>query len=107
MKKIKPVVLKNTTRLTNSQMKEIRGGVTGDVYPTSCTVYCNLHTGALVPEITNIDCQHMGETNEYYCVVEEGIRVYCQSRISGKIQDGNPKYSCQYPNTDVADFKLG
>ena len=107
MKKIKAVVLKDATKLTNSQMKEIRGGVIGDVYPTSCTVYCNLHTGALVPEITNNDCQHMWEPNEYYCVVEEGIRVYCQSRITGKIEDGNPNYSCQYPNTDVADFKLG
>ena len=106
MKKIKAVVLKDATKLTNSQMKEIRGGVTGDVYPTSCTVYCNLHTGALVPDITNVDCQHMGETNEYYCVVEEGIRVYCQNRITG-YPDLNTEMRCQYPNTDVEDFKLG
>ena len=106
MKKIKAVVLKNTTKLTNSQMKEIRGGVTGDVYPTSCTVYCNLHTGALVPEITNEICQNYGLPNEYYCVVEEGIRVYCQNRKTG-YPVLNSEMRCQYPNTDVEDFKLG
>ena len=51
MKKIKPIVLKDATKLTNSEMKKIYAGGTAMGEPdSSCTVYCDLHTGALVPE---------------------------------------------------------
>ena len=50
MKKIKAVVLKDATKLTNSQMKEIRGGVNEiPPKPTKCSMQCD--SGAIEPEI--------------------------------------------------------
>ena len=54
MKKIKAVVLKDATKLTNSQMKEIRGGVTVEGRPTKCSMQCD--SGAIEPEI-EFDCK--------------------------------------------------
>ena len=56
MKKIKPVVLKDATKLTNSEMKKIRGGV-NDAPPGSslmleCSATCYHTTGALAGEIS-------------------------------------------------------
>ena len=56
MKRIKPVVLKDATKLTNSEMKKIRGGV-NDGPPDGplmleCSATCYHTTGALAGEIS-------------------------------------------------------
>ena len=53
MKKIKPVVLKDATRLTNTQMKEIRGGWYENSSSAICTAACE--SGAL-QEFVKKDC---------------------------------------------------
>ena len=55
MKKIKAVVLKDATKLTNSQMKEIRGGW----YENSSSVICSAacESGASKPYVA-MDCSH-------------------------------------------------
>lgn len=47
MKKIKPVVLKDATKLTNSEMKKIRGGLDPE-YPATCSAVCHNSTGAIL-----------------------------------------------------------
>ena len=44
MKRIKPVVLKDATKLTNSQMKEIRGGYEPERSST-CSMLCPVEYG--------------------------------------------------------------
>ena len=46
MKKIKAVVLKHVTKLTNSEMKNVRGGY-DPMYPTSCTVKCPVGSASI------------------------------------------------------------
>ena len=55
MKRIKPVVLKNTTTLTNSEMKEISGGWYENSSSVICTAECE--SGASKPYI-EMDCSH-------------------------------------------------
>lgn len=106
MKRIKPVVLKDATKLTNSEMKSIRGGATWDVYPTSCTVFCNLQTGAVEPFITEHNCPSVAvDQTEYYCIVESGVRAYCQSRYTGNTVDLGSA-TCQYINDGVEELKI-
>ena len=108
MKKIKPIVLKDAKKLTNSEMKKIYAGGTAMGEPdSSCTVYCDLHTGALVPEITEYNCQYVAvDPNEYYCVVNPGVSAYCQSRYTGNTVQFSSSV-CQYMNGDVEDTKFG
>ena len=47
MKKIKPVVLKDATKLTNSEMKKIRGGIEPE-YSQTCSAVCYTSTGAVL-----------------------------------------------------------
>ncbi|MBQ5663831.1 MAG: TIGR04149 family rSAM-modified RiPP [Bacteroidaceae bacterium] len=71
MKQIKKIVLKDATKLTNSEMKKIRGGV-NDGPPDGplmleCSATCYHTTGALAGEIS-IECafEHICiESSEY------------------------------------------
>ena len=87
MKKIKPVVLKNTTRLTNSQMKEIRGGIIEiPPKPTKCSLQCE--SGAVYPEI-EFDC---GFIPGAYCEASATLGIICYSQ-NGDIYPAN---KCEY-----------
>ena len=55
MKKIKAVVLKDATKLSNNQMKEIRGGWYENSSSVICTAECE--SGASKPYI-EMDCSH-------------------------------------------------
>ena len=83
MKRIKPVVLKNTTKLTNSQMKEIRGGYDpGNNLSSSCIIPCPAGFG--------------GGSVEPKCDVFSYCDIY-----SGVNLDGTPFYgaACYTPNS--------
>ena len=94
MKKIKAVVLKDATKLTNSQMKEIRGGWYEYSSSVICTAECE--SGALQEFVKN-DCSKIyGATcvisrDEYdtqaICVNENGIRFDHEEYIDSC---GNP-----------------
>ena len=94
MKKIKAVVLKDATKLTNSQMKEIRGGVTVEGRPTKCSMQCD--TGAYQPEI-EYDCANPYFVKTYgeptHCETSATIGIMCYT------SDGNvhPIINCMYP----------
>ena len=48
MKKIKKIVLRSATKLTNSEMKKLRGGYEPEKdYPTSCSVQCTVNSASL------------------------------------------------------------
>ena len=56
MKKIKAVVLKDATKLTNSQMKEIRGGWYENSSSAICSATCE--SGASKPYVA-MDCSYL------------------------------------------------
>ena len=47
MKQIKKIVLKDATKLTNSEMKKIRGGIEPE-YSQTCSAVCYTSTGAML-----------------------------------------------------------
>ena len=51
MKQIKKIVLRDATKLTNSEMKSIRGEGIED--PKVCSAICYNHTGAVIGNIDN------------------------------------------------------
>ena len=56
MKQIKKIVLRDATKLTNSEMKKIRGGANGEPpgsYSAVCSAVCYNHTGAVIGNIDN------------------------------------------------------
>ena len=76
MKRIKPVVLKDATKLTNSEMKKIRGGYEPEQRPTSCTVQCPIGSAS-------VDCEKLGFTG-MHCEIISGagvLGVGCISKI--------------------------
>ena len=96
MKRIKPVVLKNTTRLTNSQMKQIRGGYDpGNNRPSSCIIPCPDGFGGGSVEL---DCKEYGG----YCDVYSGVNSYgipyygvaCFAE-EGELNNGTPINRCE------------
>ena len=50
MKQIKKIVLKDATKLTNSEMKKIRGGYEPEYFKT-CSAICYHSTGAIIGQI--------------------------------------------------------
>lgn len=69
MKKIKPVVLKDATKLTNREMKKIRGGhEPGVTYPPVCETAC--------PD---------GTVAEFDCGSRYGNDAYCTSAANGYV----------------------
>ena len=91
MKRIKPEVLKDATKLTNSEMKEIRGGVTVEGRPTKCSMQCD--SGAIEPEI-EFDCKDNWIDYEQgtYCTTSATFGVMCH-RPDGYIYYGP---NCEY-----------
>ena len=64
MKKIKPVVLKDATKLTSSEMKKIRGGIEPE-YSQTCSAVCYTSTGAMLGSFEH-------ECKEGYCDIVSG-----------------------------------
>ncbi len=66
MKQIKKIVLKEATKLTNSEMKKIRGGVEQG-YSQTCSATCYSQTGAFITDIA-VDCdtEYICESNSEY-----------------------------------------
>ena len=65
MKQIKPVVLKDATKLTSSEMKKIRGGIEPE-YSQTCSAVCYNSTGALIASF-ELPCK-----NGQYCDIVSG-----------------------------------
>lgn len=79
MKKIKAVVLKDATTLTNSEMKSIRGGYELE-RSSICSVQCTIG-------VAELDCSKHG--SEAYCDVYSGVGFYgvgCYSYYDGLIE---------------------
>ena len=81
MKKIKAVVLKHVTKLTNSEMKNVRGGY-DPMYPTSCTVKCPVGSAS-------IDCSYLSGA---YCDIVSGagtlgVRCFYENRPYGELKE--------------------
>lgn len=57
MKQIKKIVLKDATKLTNSEMKKIRGGIIVDPstsYSAECSASCYHSTGAYLGNVSAV-----------------------------------------------------
>lgn len=87
MKKIKAVVLKDATKLSNNEMKNIRGGdkIVDNIISSSVTCSAQCESGALKPYI-ELDCSHPSykltcviSRDEYdttaICINEDGSQV--------------------------------
>lgn len=64
MKQIKKIVLKDATKLTNSEMKKIRGGAEQG-YSQTCSAVCYTSTGAVLGPLEH-------ECTEGYCDIVSG-----------------------------------
>ena len=106
MKQIKKIVLRDATKLTNSEMKSIRGGVIGEPpteYSATCSIPCYHTTGAYIGSI-DITCSPGNKDN--YCDIVSGsaeVALACfyvpyQSNIPQQL---SPELKCSdvYPNT--------
>lgn len=67
MKRIKPVVLKDATKLTSSEMKKIRGGIEPE-YSQTCSSVCYNSTGAILGPLEH-ECYRYGNA---YCDIVSG-----------------------------------
>ena len=67
MKQIKKIVLKDATKLTNSEMKKIRGGIDPE-YSQTCSAVCYTSTGAMLGSF-ELDCRPFYNT---YCDIVSG-----------------------------------
>ncbi|MBQ8722514.1 MAG: hypothetical protein IJY67_10300 [Paludibacteraceae bacterium] len=93
MKRIKAVVLKDATKLTNSQMKEIRGGYEPEIVE-SCSAVCYNHTGAIIDNIS-IECGSEEKCESYY---ENGVgKVNCINKNYGSVIDSASCPSIDFP----------
>ena len=85
MKQIKKIVLRDATKLTNSEMKKIRGGANGEPpgsYSTVCSAVCYNHTGAVIANIN------------VYCAPEERCESYYENGV-GKVKCINKNYGSE------------
>ena len=67
MKQIKKIVLKDATKLTNSEMKKIRGGAEQG-YSQTCSAVCYTSTGAMLGSF-ELDCRPFYNA---YCDIVSG-----------------------------------
>ena len=67
MKKIKKIVLRSATKLTNSEMKKLRGGY-DPIYSPSCRVECPVGSASL-------DCSKH-ELKDLFCAPISGAGFY-------------------------------
>ena len=80
MKKIKPIVLKDATMLTNAEMKSIRGGYEPERSST-CSMLCPVEYGGSSITVSCFDSN--------YCDVYSGVGFYgvgCYSYYDGLIE---------------------
>ena len=95
MKKIKAVVLKDATKLTNSQMKEIRGGWYEYSSSVICTAECE--SGASKPYI-EMDCSH--PSYKLTCVIsrdEYDTQAICVNENGTPVGGSSYTKSCGNP----------
>ena len=88
MKQIKKIVLRDATKLTNSEMKSIRGGANGEPpgsYSAVCSASCYHSTGAYLRDVSAI-C--IG-TQEHYCDIVSGAGGILGVGCFNKSNDGN------------------
>ena len=88
MKKIKPIVLKDATTLTNAEMKSIRGGYEPERSST-CSMLCPVEYGG--SSIT-LDCP----TNEYCDFMTNAWGLACYTP-SGEHYHNGDKELCEKP----------
>ncbi len=92
MKKIKPIVLKDATKLTNSQMKEIRGGDKIDnIITSSVTCSAQCATGAL-KEYVYMDCSTYPYSSTCAILHNEHETMAVCIRLEDGYDTGLPKY---------------
>jgi natural product precursor len=93
MKQIKKIVLRDATKLTNSEMKKIRGGYeVGNI--ESCSAVCYNHTGAVIGNIS-IECGSEEKCESYY---ENGVgKVNCINKNYGSVIDSGSCPSIDFP----------
>ncbi len=73
MKRIKKIVLKDATKLTNSEMKQIRGGYEPERSST-CSMECPVEYGGSSVSVT---C----DNNDYCDLMTNSFGVTCYDRI--------------------------
>lgn len=93
MKQIKKIVLRDATKLTNSEMKKIRGGYeVGNI--ESCSAVCYNHTGAVIGNI-NVYCAPEERCESYY---ENGVgKVKCINKNYGSEMKSDSCPSIDFP----------
>jgi natural product precursor len=96
MKQIKKIVLRDATKLTNSEMKSIRGGYEPEeIAPISCSATCDNGTGTIIG-YTFVDCSEFNK-NDLECIIENDVNMNTLTAkcvISGReVKPGN---SCEY-----------
>ena len=90
MKKIKPIVLKDATMLTNAEMKSIRGGYEPERSST-CSMLCPVEYGG--SSIT-VSCLNSGN----YCDFRSDlVGLACFDRQNGEYDAYDDKEFCEKP----------
>ena len=92
MKRIKKIVLKDATKLTNSEMKQIRGGYEPERSST-CSVQCTIGVAELdcsKYELRNLFCAPISGAGYY------GVGCYADTQTGIALIDGTEVY-CEDP----------
>ena len=88
MKQIKKIVLRDATKLTNSEMKSIRGGANGEPpgsYSAVCSASCYHSTGAYLGDVSAV----CAGTQYSYCDIISGAGGILGVGCFNKSNDGN------------------
>ena len=90
MKRIKPVVLKDATKLTNSEMKQIRGGYEPERSST-CSMLCPVEYGGSSITVSCLDPKN-------YCDSRSDLfGLACFNRTSHAIDLRDDNEACERP----------
>ena len=95
MKQIKKIVLKDATKLTNSEMKKIRGGVEQG-YSQTCSAVCYTSTGAILGSFEN-SCY------EGYCDLVSGVAETTLGCFKTNQHFGTPELVSELKCSEVFD----
>ena len=89
MKKIKPIVLKDATTLTSSEMKQIRGGYEPERSST-CSMLCPVEYGGSSITVSCFDSN--------YCDFSSGfVGLACFNKKNGEYDAFDDKAFCERP----------
>ena len=94
MKKIKKIVLRSATKLTNSEMKKLRGGY-DPIYSPSCRVECPVGSASLdcsKHELKDLFCAPISGAGFY------GVGCYADTLTGIRLISGTEVY-CLEPET--------